>query len=367
MKKIPIKNLNEEEIYKFFEKINEPKFRAIQLNDAIYKKKISAFEEISNFSPKLIEKLNSNFLINALEVEKVDESADGSKKILYKTFENEKIETVFLPNRENQNREERNTVCISTMVGCPVNCKFCATAKLGFKKNLSISEIIDQIFLTRKTTGQYIDNLVFMGMGEPLLNFENLAAAIELILKNNILNKKAITISSVGIPEKVIALANKELKIKLAISLHSPFDEIRQKLIPISKNYSIEDLLKSLDFYYKTSRIPLTFEYILFKNVNDRDEDVKRLSRISHRFPSKINLIPFNDISFIDADFELEPANSEEISTFQKKLYEEDVMAIIRKSQGNDIAAACGQLAFQNSDISDNILGQSEVETPAIG
>ena len=348
MKLKPIKDLTDDELYTFFEKYNEKKFRVKQLNDALYKKQIQSFTEISNFSPKLIEQLIANFSIHSLEIEKTFESIDGSKKMLYSTNDNKKIETVFLPNHQNNNgnnKEERNTLCISTMVGCPVNCAFCATGKLGYKRNLTVAEIIDQIFLTRIILGGYIDNLVLMGMGEPFLNYENLIPALKLITRHNILNKKAITVSTVGIPAQIIDFTNEEIKTKLAISLHSPFDEIRQKLIPIAKNYQIEDLLKSLDYYYKMTKLPITFEYILFKGINNRDEDVKKLGRISRRFPSKINLIPFNDISFIAPDCELVAASKEEVAEFSKKLYNEDVMVIIRKSQGSDIAAACGQLA----------------------
>ena len=351
MKLRPIKDLTEDELYTFFEKYNEKKFRVKQLNDALYKKKIQAFPEIPNFSPKLIDQLIANFSMYSLKVEKTFESVDGSRKILYSTSDNEKIESVFLPNHQNNNKnnkeekEERNTLCISTMVGCPVNCSFCATARLGYKRGLTVAEIVDQLFLTRVTFGEYIDNLVLMGMGEPLLNYENVVAALKLIIQNKILNKKSITLSTVGIPAQIIDFANKEIKTKLAISLHSPFDEIRRKLIPITKNYQIEDLLKSLDYYYKTTKLPITFEYILFKGINNRDEDVKKLGRIARRFPSKINLIPFNDISFVAPECELEASNQEEITEFSKKLYDEDIMVIVRKSQGSDIAAACGQLA----------------------
>lgn len=344
--KTPIKNLSQEELFAFLEKINEKRYRATQLNEALYKKRITSFSEISNFSPLLIEKIDENFSVFSLETEKIFESIDGSKKLLFKTGDNEFIETVFLPNRLNTSREERNTLCVSTMIGCPVNCKFCATARLGFRRNLTTSEIIDQIFLSRLQLKEYIDNIVFMGMGEPFLNYANLIDAIRKMSANGVISKKAITISTIGIPEKIIDFANEEIKSKLAVSLHSPFDEIRQEVIPIAKNYKIEELLKALDYYYQITRLPITFEYILFKNLNDREEDVKKIARIARRFPSKINIIPFNDISFVDNNIDLIPATEQEIAAFAKKLYYENIMVITRKSQGSDIAAACGQLAL---------------------
>ena len=347
MCKIPIKNLSEEELFAFFAQINEKKYRVKQLNDALYKKKINSFAEISNFPAQLIGVLEEKFSVSSLKIEKILESTDGSKKNLYKTLDNEYIESVFLPNLANSNKDEKNTLCISTMIGCPVNCDFCATAKMGFRRNLDVSEIIDQIFLTFSCTEKNINNVVFMGMGEPLLNYNNVMNALKIILKNEIISKKNITVSTIGIPEKIIDFANEEMKIKLAVSLHSPFDDTRKTLIPISKNHQIEDLLKSLDYYYQVTRVPITFEYILFRNLNDSDADVKKLARISRRFSSKINLIPFNDISFIADNIDLLPASEKEIAIFAKKLYNEDVMVFTRKSQGSDIAAACGQLASQ--------------------
>ena len=396
MSKISIKNLTENELLEFFNEINEKKFRAKQLFDALYKKRINSFSEITNFPAQLINILDKNFTVNSLTVENIFESNDSSKKILFNTKDNEFVETVFLPNSQMNAKHEATSqkeklrvkhtqsVCVSTMVGCPINCKFCATAKIGFKRNLEVSEIIDQIFLTdRYLTNKHsfsacknldvlheeifqkeklqvknrhlsVDNIVFMGMGEPFLNYENVINSLKIISKNEIISKKNITVSTVGIPEKIIDFANEDLKIKLALSLHSPFDEVRKTLIPVAKKYSIEEILKALDYYYQTTKIPITFEYILFKNLNDRDEDVKKLARISRRFPSKINIIPFNDISFIDnlncissEGIDLIPATVEEIKIFAKKLYDKNVMAITRKSQGSDIAAACGQLALQ--------------------
>jgi len=231
------------------------------------------------------------------------------------------------------------------MVGCPINCRFCATARIGFKRNLDVAEIIDQIFLTENNTQKSIDNIVFMGMGEPFLNYSNVVNSLKIISKNEIVSKKNITVSTIGIPEKIIDFAKEEMKIKLAISLHSAFDDVRKTLIPVAKKYQIEDLLKALEYYYRATKMPITFEYILLKNLNDSEKDIKKIAKIARRFPAKINLIPFNDISFVAQNIDLIPASENEIKIFAKKLYNENVMTITRKSQGSDIAAACGQLA----------------------
>jgi 23S rRNA (adenine2503-C2)-methyltransferase len=183
-----------------------------------------------------------------------------------------------------------------------------------------------------------------MGMGEPFLNYDNVVQGVKIIRRFNIL--QGITISTIGLPDKISEFANMGLKIKLSLSLHSPFNEIREKLIPISKKYKIEDILKALDYYYRNIHLPITIEYIVFKGLNDRDEDIKKLARIAKRFPAVINLIPYNDISFIAPELDLIPSNEVEIKDFARKLYNEDVVAITRKSQGQDISAACGMLAY---------------------
>jgi 23S rRNA (adenine2503-C2)-methyltransferase len=343
-----IKNLNEEELINFFDSIGEKKYRIKQLYHAIYSKKYQSFEEISNFSIQLQKKLSSEFFINSLLLVDYVEATDGSKKIIFSTCDNEIVETIFLTNAENEDSQTRNTLCISTMIGCPVNCKFCATAKLGYIRDLDTSEILDQIILAQKYFGEEnnIKNIVIMGMGEPFLNYENLMNAIKIIRHNNLFSDKSITISTIGIPDRISDFANMDMKIKIALSLHSPFDDIRQKLIPIAKKYKIEEILKSLDYYYRITHLPITFEYTLFQGINNREEDAKKLIRMARRFPSKVNLIPYNDISFIDSNIGLVPCSDTEIKEFAKMLHQENILVITRKSQGSDILAACGQLAF---------------------
>ena len=341
-----IKNLSKEELFAYFENIGEKKFRANQLCNAIYNNKISSFQSISNFSSAIKTKLEQDFNLVSLELADKMVSDDGTTKFIFRTFDNNIIESVFLPNNNNTDASDRNTLCISTMVGCYIGCKFCATGYLGYKRNLDVSEILEQIlFIQQHFSETKIRNAVFMGMGEPLLNFDNLIRAIRIILEFKLLNSKGITISTIGIPDAIVNLANEGLKIKLAFSLHSAHNNIRQTLIPTAKKYSIEEILKSLDYYYRNTHLPLTIEYILFKGINDSDEDVKKLIRIARRFPSTINLIPYNDIG---RELDIIPCNSSDIKDFARKLYNEDILVITRKSQGQDISAACGMLATSN-------------------
>jgi 23S rRNA (adenine2503-C2)-methyltransferase len=344
-----IKNYNENDLMAWFEKHNERKYRSKQLLNAIYEQQITNFDEITTFPQKLREMMIDNFELNSLTIDDVQRSNDGSIKFLLTTLDDLNIETVFLPNSLNENNIKHNTLCVSTMIGCPLGCKFCATGYLGYKRNLTAAEIIDQYLLVKRYVLQdesikykHIPNIVFMGMGEPLLNFEALMQSIEVFVSHKLVFKNNITISTAGIPNKIIELANSEYAPKLALSLHSAFDDIRRQLMPISNKYEIEDLLKSLDYYYHQTHQAITFEYILFANINDRMEDVKRLTRISRRCPSKINLIGFNPIS---QTTELRPADEDGVSAFSAELHRNDVLSIRRKSQGADILGACGQLA----------------------
>ncbi len=341
-----IKNLSLNELNQYFELLEEKKFRTKQLLEAIYKNRVNSFDEISNFPKELRQKLSEDFSLTSLEFVDYVQSQDNSKKILYKVknSNDDFIETIFLPNSKNLYTAPINTLCISTMLGCPINCAFCATAKLGFNRNLTVSEILDQVLLTEQIFNQKINNVVLMGMGEPLLNYNNVLEALKILTTYNIINRKNITLSTVGIPQKIIQLADSDIKTKLALSLHSPFDEVRKQLIPNA--YKLNEIFKALDYYYKKTKLAITFEYILFKTINNREEDIQKLVKLSRRFPSKINIIPFNDISFTGTSQNFSGASIDEISLFAEKLNKEKVLAIVRNSQGQDIAAACGQLAY---------------------
>ncbi len=335
-----IKNLSKDELFGYFDKIGEKKFRTSQLYNAIYTNRVTSFEAINNFPAKLKTQLETDFCVQSLTLKDTMTSADGSVKFLFETLDNNYVESVFLPNKDVEN--EHNTLCLSTMIGCPIGCSFCASGRLNYVRNLDIAEIVEQIiFIQNYFPDIRIKNAVFMGIGEPLLNYDNLINAIEIILEFNLLNRKSITISTIGIPDAIVKLANSGLKIKIAFSLHFPTDEVRKKYIPIK--FKIEETLKALDYYYQNTRLPITIEYILLEGINDSENEIKKLAKIARRFPSVINLIPYNS-SF--SDLGLIGCNATKTRDFARKLYDEDILVITRKSQGKDISAACGMLAY---------------------
>lgn len=352
-----IKNLSERQIQDFFISIYEKNFRTKQLLDAIYKQRLGDFSEISNFPKKLREEIAKHFTLNALNLVKMADSFTerkesdrvegiglncGAQKFLYELQDGQRIETVIIP------AEKRNTICLSTQVGCPIACKFCASGKIPFLRNLEIAEIIDQLLISEKSSNSKISNIVFMGMGEPLLNYENLINSIKIFLKQLNFSRTKITVSTVGLVPEIFRLAKEGLRLKLAISLHATNDYKREKIIPIAKKYQLKDLLDAVKFYYNSTSVPITYEYIVFEGFNDTSEDLRRLSKIARMVNSTINIIPFNDISFTNAenlDLNLKAASTEKIVDFAERLRKLGAVANIRNSSGASIFAACGQLA----------------------
>lgn len=338
------------ELGDFFSLLGEPKFRAKQLFEWLYDKRVYDFDEFSNFPKALREKLKETTEIFSLASRgKMISDATGTQKFLLITHDNRAIEAVIIP------EGKRTTLCISTQVGCPLDCKFCATGLMGFKRNLTASEIVDQYLLLQKSYDKQITNIVFMGMGEPLLNYENTVKAIEIFVSEETrgLSKNRITVSTAGIPKKIIALADSGLRVKMALSLHSAFDEIRSQLMPVNKKYPLSEVYAALEYYAKKTKTRITFEYTMFDGINDRDEDVKKLVKLTRRIPSKINLIPFNSIAHMNPDSfsaSLKSTPADKIERFANKLRENNVAVFLRNTQGDDIAAACGQLAIKNKE-----------------
>jgi len=332
--------LTPENLDQFFLKIGEKKFRTKQVLDWIYKKNIFDFSQMSNLNKNLRQILDNNFLIELPEITDQKISAiDGTTKFLLKLKDNNTIETVLM------NEKDRNTICISTQVGCPLACKFCLTGQIGFIRNLEVPEIISQILLTK----QFIEdknkrlNIVVMGMGEPLLNYDNLVKAIKFItLDWGIgLGKKRVTISTAGIADKIYKLADQNLGTKLAISLNSANNEKRDYLMPINKKFPLEILKKSLLYYQKKdNRNRITFEYILIKNINDSPEDAHQILNFVKGLKYKINLIPYNESDFLD----FKSPNENDIQKFIKIILNGNGAVTVRRSKGSDILAACGQL-----------------------
>lgn len=348
--KIQLKDLSLLELRDFFISIGEPKYRAEQLFNWLYNHIVFDGNEIKNFPKALREKINEECELKTLElVNRQTSSITNTQKFLFSTKDNKKIESVLIPDKD------RNTLCISTQVGCPLDCKFCATGVMGFKRNLTSGEIVDQYLLTAKEIGkEKITNIVFMGMGEPLLNFENTIRAVEIFTHELTkgLSRKKITVSTAGIPHKIIELADRNLRIKLAFSLHSAFEDIRSKIMPINKKYSLKENLDALKYYAKKTKTRITFEYVMLKDINDRPDDIKALKKLCSQLPSKINVIPFNSIKHINPtgiSAELDSTPYNKIQDFVEHLRKENLTVFIRDTQGDDIAAACGQLAIKHN------------------
>jgi 23S rRNA (adenine2503-C2)-methyltransferase len=307
------------------------------------------FSEMQNISKELRNKLAANCELQTLKLVTTQGSLSSeTKKYLFSTSEGRMIESVVIPEKD------RKTLCISTQVGCPLDCKFCATGLMGYKRNLSTGEIVDQYLLTAKEYGkENITNIVFMGMGEPLLNYEATLKSVEIFTHELTkgLSRKRITISTAGIATKIKDLADKNLRVKLAFSLHSVFEDVRSRIMPINKKYSLKENIEALKYYAKKTRTRITFEYTMLKNLNDLDKDVKALTKLCSSLPSKINIIPFNSIKHMNPggiSSELEPTSISDIHLFADKLRDNNITVMIRETQGDDIAAACGQLAVKN-------------------
>ncbi len=349
MNKVNIKNFTLPKLENYLVSIGEPKYRASQIFNWLYNHLSFDFDEMENLPKKLRTKLKEETEIQTLNISrKVSSPLSLTTKYLFATKGGGEIEAVIIP------EGKRTTLCISTQIGCPLNCKFCATGLMGFTGNLGVGEIVDQYLLTAKEIGkEKITNIVFMGMGEPLLNYDATVKAIENFTNelNKGLSRNRITVSTAGIPDKIRALADTGLRVKMALSLHSPFNEVRNKLMPINRKYSIEENIKALKYYADKTGTRITFEYLMLNGINDRDKDVKGLAKITAQLPSKINLIPFNSIAHMDPGgfaAQLAPTPFAKIEAFADKLRAKNITVMIRNTQGNEIAAACGQLAVKS-------------------
>ncbi|NOX18976.1 MAG: 23S rRNA (adenine(2503)-C(2))-methyltransferase RlmN [Chlorobi bacterium] len=348
-KRLNIKNLSIEELQDWVESAGEKKFRASQIFDWLYDKQIENFNEMKNIPKSFYSLLENEFEIQSLShlTTQISDNTD-TKKYLLQTNDKKLIEAVIIPDGE------KNTLCISTQVGCPLDCKFCATGLMGYTRNLTAAEIIDQYILTSKLLAPAkITNIVFMGMGEPLLNFDAVMRSLSIFTnkKTKGISRTKITVSTAGLPEKINALAVSDYRVKLALSLHSPFDKIRNEIMPINKKHSLKDLKPALINYAKKTKTRITFEYTMLKGYNDREEDIEGLVKLSKQIPSKINIIPFNSIAHMSPgglSAELEPTVYDKLFAFAEELRFRGLTVMIRQTQGDDIAAACGQLAVKH-------------------
>lgn len=350
-----IKDLKSTELQDFVVNLGYEKYRAKQIFYAIFVNRVTDFEQITTIPKSLRGELRKNFYISSIISSSFEKASDGTIKFLFKLKDSQHVESVFIP--WDKGLKERRTLCVSSQVGCALSCSFCATGKLGLRRNLRPSEIIDQIFECERITGTRLTNIVFMGMGEPLQNFYNLVQTLSVLTNEEfkLFSRKNITVSTAGIVPKIYELAKIEKPVKLAISLHSTDDELRKQLMPIAKRWSLREIREAAIFYYRTTKLPITYEYILFDGLNDKVDDAKRLAKFARAVPSKVNIIPFHRIDFMPLnEFEktLRPASVEKIEEFKNILKSEGVRAFVRSSSGYEINGACGQLAFANLNFS---------------
>nr|MCU0337488.1 23S rRNA (adenine(2503)-C(2))-methyltransferase RlmN [Sediminibacterium sp.] len=343
MNKIPnIREQSVEDLTNYFISKGEKKFRAAQVYEWIWQKNARSFEAMSNLSKELRSSLANDFSFPALQVDTTQYSADGTVKSRFRTYDNHLIEGVLIPT------EERKTACVSSQIGCSLSCKFCATGYMDRKRNLQFDEIVDQVTLINEQSerihNQRLSNIVFMGMGEPLLNYTQVLKAIERITSPEALGMSArrITVSTAGVAKMIQKLGDDQVRFKLALSLHAANDDKRNKIMPINETNNIKVLIDSLNYFYRKTKNEITLEYILFKDLNDGQKDADELVKIYRQVPADlVNIIEYNPIDF----FKFEKPEEDAVQKFMQYLGSKNVNAKLRRSRGKDIDAACGQLA----------------------
>ncbi|MDD8019029.1 MAG: 23S rRNA (adenine(2503)-C(2))-methyltransferase RlmN [Bacteroidota bacterium] len=343
-----------QELEQFVVSLNEPKYRAGQIYQWLYKYRVRSFDEMTNLSQLLREKLKDVAAIEQFSVATSQTShIDGTVKFLFELSDGKKIETVLIaPRATAVDADERMTLCISTQVGCPLDCRFCATASMGFIRNLTAAEILNQFLTAQHLSKKPITNIVFMGMGEPMLNYSNVMTAMDIMTDQNGIgiSPRRITISTAGYAQQIRKMADEDRKMKLALSLHSLRNDVRTELMPINKKFDVEELLSALEYYQKKTKKSVMLEYILFNGINDTEADIHALVKATKRFECRVNLIPFHSIEFTNPQgiaAQLHGASQEKIMAFWRRLKAHGVTAFIRHSAGIDIDAACGQLAVK--------------------
>ena len=336
-KKTDLKSLSLPELIEVFEAIGEKKFRANQLYSWMHQKMILNLDEATNLSKKLIEKLKNEFDFTTVGLYTFQESMlDGTRKYLFELDDENVVESVFMKYHHG------NSVCISSQIGCRMGCSFCASTLDGLARNLTTGEMLDQIYAISRHTGERISNVVIMGMGEPLDNYDNIVRFVKMISEDTGLNisQRNITVSTCGIAPMIEKLANEKFQITLALSLHATTDKKRQSLMPITNKYPIDVVLEACRYYFRTTGRRLTFEYSLVAGANDTEEDALELAALIKDFNCHVNLIPINPIK--ERDYK-EPS-TKNVRAFQNKLEKNGINATIRREMGRDIDGACGQL-----------------------
>lgn len=327
--------------------LGEPKFRATQITDWLFRKRIHHWDDMTNLPATLRDKLKTAFPPVSLTQIRASGSADTTRKFLFKLADGQMIESVLIPASPALYGEpsDRRTICISSQVGCAYGCRFCASGLDGWKRNLSAAEIVEQFLRVEEITGEKINNVVFMGMGEPMANYDNLLRAISILNAPWAvgLGARRMTVSTSGLVPRIRDLAEQPLQVRLAISLHGATDEVRDRIMPVNRKYPLEELLAACADYVARKRQRLTFEYILIKDVNDDPAQARLLAAHARRINAKVNLIPYNTVTGLDWERPEEPAQD----AFLEILRRAGADATLRREKGHDIAAACGQLRLQ--------------------
>jgi len=343
----PIKSLSLDDLTERLGASGQKPYRAKQVIEWLYAKRVQDFAAMTNLSADLRAQLAEQFSFDSLEVVRVLGSEDTTRKFLLRLGDGALIESVLIPASPALYGEtsDRRTLCVSTQVGCAYGCKFCASGLDGWSRNLHPGEIVEQVLKAEEISGERVNNIVFMGMGEPLANFANVMKAIEIINAHwgVGIGARHITLSTSGLAPQIRQLAEQPLQVRLAISLHGAIDEVRAQIMPVNRKYPLEVLLEACAYYTERKRQPIFFEYILIDHVNDRIEDAQALVRIADRIPTKVNCIPYNTVEGLEWK---RPSEARQ-DAFMAVLRQGGVRATIRREKGHDIAAACGQLRRQ--------------------
>jgi 23S rRNA (adenine2503-C2)-methyltransferase len=348
--KTDIKSLFRDEVAARLAELDEPAYRADQVLQWVYEKQAESFEQMSNLRAALRQKLAASFELCAVRSVRTRHATDTTEKFLFQLRDGSLIETVLIPATPGlTSQSDRHTVCVSTQVGCAFGCKFCASGLHGLKRNLTAAEIVDQVVALQRLTLQRPTNVVVMGMGEPLANYDNLMRALKILNAPWALGigARKITVSTAGVAPRIQQLAGEPMQFRLAISLHGATDEVRNRIMPINRKYPLKDLLAACEYYCRTKERMLTFEYILIDGVNDTLEQAHKLGAMARRLHAKVNLIPYNPVEGLP----WKRPDRDRCKMFQHTLREHGIAATLRIEKGTDINAACGQLRLQHEKV----------------
>ncbi|RKS99008.1 23S rRNA (adenine(2503)-C(2))-methyltransferase RlmN [Flavobacterium sp. 123] len=341
IEKKDIRALSKEQLRDFFVANGDKAFRGNQVYEWLWSKGAHSFDDMTNLAKPTRLMLETHFVINHIKVDTMQRSEDGTVKNAVRLHDGLVVESVLIPTAT------RTTACVSSQVGCSLDCNFCATARLKRMRNLEPAEIYDQVIAIDKESRLYynhpLSNIVFMGMGEPLMNYNNVLKAIEMITSPEGLgmSPKRIMVSTSGVPKMIKKLADDDVKFKLAVSLHSAIDEIRSRIMPFSQNFPLAELREALEYWYRKTKSKVSYEYVVWKGINDTKASVDAFVKFCKYVPCKVNLIEYNPID----DGEFQQASEESINAYIKALEASGIVVKVRRSRGKDIDAACGQLA----------------------